>query len=134
MIMRIRVNEKLLDFLPRAAALWAAGASLYLLFGPTYQSSSARLNMPGVDAAGTESRGHASALDVNGPHVVAVLGIPVVLALSPLLVRKQRRAALLAAGALTLGFCVVAALSVGTFYLPTALLLLIAAATTDATR
>ena len=116
------------------AALWAAGVALYLLLAPTYGTltSTYEPDTPPSEVARTEVRGHATALQVNGPHIVFVLSIPILLALSPLAFRKHRRAALLAAGALTLCFCILGALSVGIFYLPAALLLLIAGAITGA--
>jgi hypothetical protein len=58
-----------------------------------------------------------------------VLVIPIILALLPLAVRKHQRASFIVAGVLSLAFCVVGAMSVGMFYLPSALLLLLAGAT-----
>jgi hypothetical protein len=116
------------------AAVWAAGVALYLLLAPTYESSTSiyTTEIPPSEVARTEIRGHATALQVNGPQIVLVLSIPVLLALLPFAFRKHRRAALLGAGVLTLCFCILGALSVGTFYLPTALLLLLAGAMTRA--
>jgi hypothetical protein len=85
---------------------------------------------PPSEVASTEVRGHATALEVNGPQILFVLSVPILLALFPLLFRRHRRAALFGAGALTLCFSILGALSVGVFYLPTALFLLLAAATT----
>jgi hypothetical protein len=113
------------------AALWATGVSLYLLFAPTYGSSVSTYG-PNSTASRSETRSYATLLDVNGPQILFVLSLPVLLALSPLAFRKHRRAALLGAGALMLCFSVLGALSVGTFYLPTALLLLLAGATRPA--
>ena len=114
------------------AALWATGVALFLLLAPTYETAVVTYgpNTPPSEIARTEVRGHATALEVNGPQIVFALSIPILLALLPLTFRKQRRAALLGAGALTLCFCILGALSVGMFYLPTALLLFLAAATT----
>jgi hypothetical protein len=75
-----------------------------------------------------ESVGHATGLQANGPQIAFVLAIPIVLALLPLGFRKHQRAVFLGAGALTLAFCVLGAMSVGMFYLPTALLLVLAGA------
>lgn len=118
--------------LPVFAALWAAGVALFFLFGPAYETSyvSYDVTHSARQVASADIRGHASGLEVNGPHILFVLIIPIWLALLPLTIRKHRRAALLAAGALLLGFCILGALSVGTFYLPSALLLLLAGATT----
>lgn len=113
------------------AALWATGVALYLLFAPTYETSVSTYG-PNSTASRNELRGYATLLDVNGPEILFVLSIPILLALSPLAFRKHRRAALLGVGALMLCFCILGALSVGTLYLPTALLLLLAGATTPA--
>ncbi len=113
------------------AALWTTGVALYLLLAPTYETSYRGYgpDTTASEVARTEASGRASLLDVNGPQILLVLSIPILFVLSPLAFRKHRRAALLSAGALTLGFCILGALSIGTLYLPTALLLLLAGAT-----
>jgi hypothetical protein len=58
-------------------------------------------------------------VEVNGPRVFGVLGIPVVIALGPLVVRRLRIPAAVAMGA----FVVLAGLSIGLFYLPSTVLL-----------
>lgn len=113
------------------ASLWAAGVALYLLFAPTYETSVSTYG-PNSTASSNKISGYATLLDVNGPEILFVLSIPILLALSPLTFRKHRRAALLGAGALMLCFCILGALSVGMLYLPAALLLLLAGATTPA--
>ena len=116
------------------AILWATGVALFFLFAPTYETAFASYSpdTPASEVARTEIRGHATALEVNGPHIIFVLSIPILFALLPLAFQRQRRAALLGAAVLTLCFCSLGALSVGVFYLPSALLLLLAAATTQA--
>jgi len=116
------------------AAVWVAGVALFFSLAPTYQTSIATYgpNTPASEVARTELRGHATALEINGPQILFVLSIPILLALLPLAFQRHRRAALLGAAALTLCFCSLGALSVGVFYLPTPLLLLLAAATTPA--
>ena len=113
------------SIVPLIAALWATGVALFLLFAPTYDRSVAIYgpNTSAFEVARNEAMGHASALEVNGPHTLVALTIPILL---------HRRAALLAAGALTLGFCILGGLLIGVFYLPTALLLLLAGARTRA--
>ena len=114
------------------AALWATAVALFFLFGPVYATSTSEYSVTvssGQVATSPERVGHATGLQANGPQIAFVLAIPVVLALLPLAFRKHLRAAFLAAGALTLAFCVVGAMSVGIFYLPTALLLVLAGAT-----
>jgi hypothetical protein len=120
--------------LPVLGALWATGVALYLLFAPTYGTAVTVIG-PNASAPGdvsTRVTGNVTSLEVNGPRILITLAIPIVLALSPLAFRRHRRRALLAAGTLTLGFCILGALSIGWFYLPTALLLLFAGAGTHA--
>lgn len=64
-------------------------------------------------------------LEVNGLRAVLPLLFPVVVALLPLLI-PRRRIRILAA-VLLFGFSVVAAMSIGLFYLPAAITMLIAA-------
>jgi hypothetical protein len=113
------------------AALWATAVALFFLFGPVYETSRSEysVTVSGPQVASPEREGHATGLQANGPQIAFVLAIPIVLALLPLAFRKHQRASFLIAGALTLAFCVVGAMSVGMFYLPTALLLLVAGAT-----
>jgi hypothetical protein len=113
------------------AALWATGVALFFLFGPVYGTSSSEysLTQAGSQVVNPEVKGHATGLEVNGPQILFVLIIPIILALLPLASRQHRRASFIVAGALTLAFCVVGAMSVGMFYLPSALLLLLAGAT-----
>jgi hypothetical protein len=112
------------------AALWATAVALFFLFGPVYETSTSEysVTVSGPQVASPEREGHATGLQANGPQIAFVLAIPIVLALLPLAFRKHQRASFLGAGALTLAFCVVGAMSVGVFYLPTALLLLLAGA------
>ena len=115
------------------AALWATAVALFFLFGPVYATSTSEYSVTvssGQVATSPERMGHATGVQANGPQIAFVLAIPVVLALLPLAFRKHLRAAFLAAGALSLAFCVVGAMSVGMFYVPSALLLLLAGATT----
>jgi len=113
------------------AALWATVVALFFLFGPTYGTSTTEYSVTasGGQVASPQFEGHATGLEVNGPHVAFVLVIPIILALLPLAVRKHQRASFIVAGVLSLAFCVVGAMSVGMFYLPSALLLLLAGAT-----
>ena len=112
------------------AALWATVVALFFLFGPTYGTSTSEYSVTasGGQVASPQFERHATGLEVNGPRVAFVLIIPIILALLPLAVRKHQRAAFLGAGALTLAFCVLGAMSVGMFFLPTALLLVLAGA------
>jgi len=117
---------------PIIAAIWAAGVGLFFLLGPVYGTSTSEYSVTptGGQVVSREVQGHSSGLEVNGPHIVFVLSIPILLALLPLAAPRHQRTALLASGALLLVFCVLGALSVGTYYLPSALLLLVAGAIT----
>ena len=70
---------------------------------------------------------YASVVAVTGFNSASGLFIPALLALFPLALQQDRRAALLIAGGLTLAICLVWPFSIGVLYLPTALLLLFAA-------
>lgn len=130
-ISRLARPPKSRSVLTAIPALWAVGVALYLLFAPTYETSVSTYG-PSSIASRNEIRGYATLLDVNGPNILLVLSIPILVAFSPLAFRKHRRAALLGAGTLMLCFCILGALSVGMLYLPTALLLLLAGAITPA--
>ena len=106
--------------LPTGAALaahalaWAA--AVFFTFAPTYSSGR-------------------TAIEVNGPGVIFLFLVPVVLTGIALIAirfatntEEKRRAALIWVPTVALlGFCVLAALSIGLFYLPAALALLTAA-------
>jgi len=116
------------------AALWATVVGLYLLIAATYDRSFGfiTLNPPVYEVLKNKLLDYATVVAVTGPDSASGLFIPTLLALSPLAIRKHRRVALLVAGALTLGVCLIWPLSIGVLYLPTALLLLFAAARSKA--
>ena len=116
---------------PLIAALWASLVAAYLYFAATYDRSVVVFSsdMSRFEVARDNVINYASAVAVTGPASAFGLIIPVLLALSPLAIRKHRRRALLFAGALTLGVCLLWPLSIGVLYLPTALLLLAGART-----
>lgn len=105
---------------------WTVGVTGFLLFGPVYAGRSTAM---GADGSIVESSRDATLLAVNGPHVLPVLAIPLVLVVAPALVRKpRRRAAGLACGILLLGLAFIGGFSIGMLYYPSALGLLISAA------
>ena len=126
-----RRRSKAPQILCLIAALWAIAVALFFPFGPVYETSTSEytVTVSGGQVVSPGRQGHATGLQANGPQIAFVLAIPIVLALLPLAFRKHQRASFLGAGALTLAFCVVGAMSVGIFYLPTALLLVLAGAT-----
>jgi hypothetical protein len=119
---------------PLLATLWATLVAAYLYFAATYDLSVVYFG-PGTsrfEMVKNRVIAYASVVAVTGPSCAFGLFIPTLLALSPLAIRKHRRGALLVAGALTLGVCLIWPLSIGVLYLPTALLLLLGAVRTDA--
>ena len=95
--------------LAAAAFAWALGASVLLLFLPVYESD------PG---------GGATLVDENGAGVIAVLAIPVAIAAAGLALKGRGRAV---AAVLAGAFVVLGSFTVGLFYAPTAILLIVAA-------
>ena len=77
-------------------------------------------------------RSSATAIEVNGLHVILLLLVPILLTAITLLgLRLQqttmRKILLWSPAVVLLGFCFVAIASIGMFYLPTALALFVAA-------
>lgn len=111
------------------ALAWVAGA--WFALGPVYQGASIS-----SEPAGEVSRSTATLLEVNGWYGALALLVPVILTGIPVLANRltrksqTRRVVLLwGPAALLLGFCFLAILSIGPFYLPAALALLVAALT-----
>jgi hypothetical protein len=121
-----------------AALLLATAASLLLLFLPLVATS--ETGTEGERTAGTtssiESRDEQQSLvESAGWGVAGVLAVPVLICAAPLLFsgRRRRVATITAAVLLTTGV-VVGAASVGLFYLPSAVLIVVAAVKTRALR
>ena len=111
------------------AFAWAAG--VWLAFWPTYEGASVTATLPG-EPGGEVIRSSATAIEVNGLHVILLLLVPILLTAITLLgLRLQqttmRKILLWSPAVVLLGFCFVAIASIGMFYLPTALALLVAA-------
>ena len=113
------------------AMAWAAGG--WLVFGPAYQGASQTASLPG-EPAGEIVRHTSTLIEQNGLQVVPLLLAPIVLTAIALLALRltndrptARRVLLWGPAALLLGFCVLAILSIGIFYLPAAMALLVAA-------
>lgn len=112
-----------------AALLLATAASLLLLFLPLVATS--ETSMEGVSGAtpSTQSRDERqSIVESQGWGVTVALAVPVVICAAPLLFggRRRRVATIVATVLLTAGV-VVGAASVGMFYLPSAVLMVVAA-------
>jgi hypothetical protein len=68
----------------------------------------------------------------NGAWVIVPVTFPVVIALLPVLVRKQ--AVRISATVIMWGFALIAGFSIGLFYLPAAIMMLLAACVGDSGR
>ena len=113
------------------AFAWAAGG--WLAFAPVYQGASQTASLLG-EPAGEIVRHTSTLIEQNGLQVVPLLLAPIVLTAIALLALRLtndrhavRRVLLWVPVALLLGFCVLAILSIGIFYLPAAIALLVAA-------
>ena len=123
-----------------AVSTWTAhalawGVGLWMAIGPVYQGVSVTPMTPG-GAGGEASRVTSTLVEANGLWVLWLLLVPILLSgLALLAIRvtdtgQVRRKALLWVPALALmTFCAVGILSIGLFYLPSALALLCAAVT-----
>ena len=112
---------------------WAAG--LWMVFGPVYQGVSVPATIAG-EPAGEATRHTHTLVEANGLWVLWLLLIPVVMsglvlvAIALTSPGQARRKALLWTLALALlVFCVVGIFSIGLFYLPALVALLVAAVT-----
>jgi hypothetical protein len=109
---------------------WAALAYVILLRLPLYSTKTTRLDGGGVMA------GQASLPEVNGPGVYVTLAIPLLTALLAVVAwrtRFRRSATLLAAVIATI-FAVLGSMTIGGFFLPTAVALIVAAVTAASHR
>jgi len=76
----------------------------------------------------TGNEGDQTLIDHEGAWVAAILGIPTALAAAPLIVpARSRRLALRITSGITVAFVLATGFTVGLFYAPTAVLLMVAA-------
>jgi hypothetical protein len=103
-----------------ASVALAALASFVLVLIPAYAVEVARLT---TDGAATEiGRGRATLLETEGAGVLRVLLLPIAIAAIPLFIGNRRaRLARAISALLLMGFAGVALMSVGVFYLPSAI-------------
>ena len=111
------------------AFAWVAGNGF--AFVPVYQGESVAPALPG-ESVGERTWMSSTLIAENGLHVVLLLLVPIFLTAITLLgLRLQqttmRKILLWSPAVVLLGFCFVAIASIGMFYLPTALALLVAA-------
>ena len=113
----------------------AWGVGLWMVFGPVYQGVSVTAPMPG-EPVGETTKHTRTLVEVNGLWVLTLLLVPILLSGVSLLVivftrtgQARRRALLWTPTLALLVFCVVGVFSIGLFYVPVALALLVAAIT-----
>jgi hypothetical protein len=106
------------------ATIAAIVAALYAALGPTYESC-------GTSDAGEPITGcrHESTVTVNGSWVLIVLAVPIVVALLPLVF--DRRTTRIVSVVLLWTFTVITGFSVGSFFVPAAVLMTVAAVRSD---
>ena len=104
---------------------------LGLVFGPVYQGVSVSAAAPGAPA-NEPIKTTATLIEVNGWRVLPILLVPAALtglALVTILKtnagQTRRRVLVWAASILLLGFCILGSFSIGIFYLPSALALVV---------
>ena len=104
---------------------------LWLVFGPIYQAESVTAAVPGAPA-NEPTKTTATLIEVNGWRVLPILLVPAALTgLALVTVLKtnagqtRRRVLVWAASVLLLGFCILGSFSIGIFYLPSALALVV---------
>lgn len=113
-----------------AAVLLAVGAGLLLALYPVYQGVGETASSSGAVTSSSDS---ATLVGENGTWVILLLCIPVALAALGLVASLWGRRVLLWVSAVVLlGFVILGGLSIGLFYFPAALALLVAAGLTEA--
>src|SRR5690349_11579684 len=112
------------------ALAWTAAVTVYLVVAPIFgeKMTWTETTPSGAQVQYTDG-GTATLIDKNGLRVLPILAIPIAVVLAPLLVRAPRRRAVgLACGILLLALAFIGSFSIGTLYYPSALALLISAA------
>jgi hypothetical protein len=110
------------------AIAWSILIGIFVMFGPVYVVASASYGVDQPGSSGVQPiERHATGFQVNGYGGMVPIVFPIVLAVAPLFAGKSRRVVQLVTGTLLLLFCVLAALSIGAFYLPAAILTLLGA-------
>jgi hypothetical protein len=120
--------EKAGSLLIGAAILAAVAAALYLAIVPMYGGYVSVTDTSGMSVAPAPLP-RSTLAAVNGPGVYLVLILPIALASFPLITHEPlaRSLATWSSAVLLTGFCMISAWTVGGFYTPAALTLLLAA-------
>src|SRR5262245_39574658 len=98
----------------------AIAAAIFLLVWPVYSGFNG------------DQPSHGTLLQVNGPYALIPVLFPVLMTLIPLLLRKQ--GVRIIATILTGGFALIGGFSIGLFFLPAAILMLLASCVSDSAK
>ena len=113
------------------ALVWILGVTVYLLVAPMYGEKMTWIETTpsGRQIQHTET-GSSTLLDQNGPRILPALAIPLLLAGAPFATRtpRSRRIAALICGILLAIFAFLTSWTIGTYYFPPALALVLSAA------
>lgn len=112
-------------FAHRFAIGWTVIVTGFLLFGPLYTG---RSTTAGADGAMVESiEPGRSLLDVNGPRALIAVAFPLLFVFAPLLARDPtlRRQIGIFSTILLFGLVIIGGFSIGLFYLPAAIAMLV---------
>ena len=109
-----------------AALVWALATSAWFTFVPTVRE---KQGFPTINSAGQviNKRDKKTFVDTHGKWVIPLLLVPVALAAAPLAARRSVIATTVC-GTILAVLAVIAGFSIGLYYVPSALLLLIGAA------
>jgi hypothetical protein len=122
-------NENCTEMKTRLAGVsfgLTVAAAIFLLVWPVYSGSNGNSWSNGKQIT------HATLLQVNGPYAIIPVMFPVFTALTALLLRKQW--VRIVATILISGFAVIGGFTIGLFYLPAAIPMLLAACVADSAK
>lgn len=109
----------------RLAIAWTILAALFLMFAPIYSGQSTMAGPDGVMVQSMDPR--QSLLEMNGPRALLAIAFPLLFVLAPLLASDPtlRRQIGIFGTILMFGFVIIGGFSIGLFYLPAAIAMLV---------
>jgi hypothetical protein len=113
------------------ALIWTVGVTLYLAFVPIYGERKSWIETrPSGETFRVTEPGTQTLVDVNGRSALLMLAIPLALVILPLAIRPshRQRPAGITAGILLLALSFLGGASIGMYYYPSAIALLLAGA------
>ena len=119
------VNSQVPAALIAAALAWAVLASAWFSFVPTVREKEGELVL-GPEGKVINEREERTFIDAHGEWVIPLLLVPIALAAAPL-VRGRSSRVTTTCGTILVALCLIAGFSIGLYYMPSALLLLIGA-------